>query len=141
MHHGHSLLVYIFLLVYCSVQYNKLKRITSTYPPPITSIEKDPSYSHLDMQQVTFDGEYDEIASTLKPEHRDKQPASPAYMYADVVLKSSHQYVPQPISHDTPVPDVNVTPNIPCESRTKEESFKSNSPLFDDPVYEAHLLH
>ena len=97
---------------------------------------------------ATIHEEYDEIVSTMKLEHRDKQPASPANMTdyynvvaSDVVPKASYQCTPHTVSHDTPLPYVNVhssTHNEPSQSRTSGEEDKSNNRnlvMFDDPSY------
>ena len=83
-------------------------KLTTNFPLPATSIDSDPAYSHLSLHAVTSthipattDSEDDGVPSTLRLEHRDKQPASPANMtayynvaYSDVVPKASHQCTP-----------------------------------------------
>ena len=133
--------------------------LTTNFSLPATSVDSDPAYSHLNLHAVTSthipettDPVCDGVPSTLKLEHRYKQPASPANMAAyynvvasDVVPKTSHQCTPHTVSHDTPVPYVNVrlvTYNEKQEPRRRQKGFKSNTrnlPLFDDPTYATHF--
>ena len=131
-------------------EYNKLVRETTTFPLSATSIKSDPTYSHIDLPAVSqtqmpaaFDGEYDVIASTMRLEHRDKQPASQANMatYYNVVTSdakpSSHQSTPHPPNHNTPVPYVNVQSLTHRTSGEEDTSNNRNLALFDDPSYAA----
>ena len=77
---------------------------TTSSPLPATYINSAPAHSHPDLPVVsqtqkpaTFDPEYDEIAPTMKLDHGDKQPASPANMAAYYNVVAS-DVVPEPSS-------------------------------------------